>query len=252
MAKKKYELTDEVLKHAGRVLHRIKAVSSFGDVKEGDLGGWVESEDNLSQEGECWLYGESKVYERARVSGDAVLSGEAEALGCALAFENADIYDNALLDNNAKVYGYAKIHGESRIYGGARIYGDADVCDSNVYGYACVTDHAVIEKSTIRFSITVSGHAHITEAVVQRDSDYMVFRNTWSSGRWFTWTRSNNMWNVGCFYGTGKDLTKKAYRDNTLKGQCYESVVKLVDKIDYLLKPNKTWYDRLMYFIRKL
>lgn len=88
MAKKKYELTDEVLKHAGRVLHRIKAVSSFGDVKEGDLGGWVESEDNLSQEGECWLYGESKVYERARVSGDAVLSGEAEALGCALAFEN--------------------------------------------------------------------------------------------------------------------------------------------------------------------
>ena len=46
---KKYELTDETMEWEGHTLHRIKALRDFNDVKAGDLGGWVESEDNLSQ-----------------------------------------------------------------------------------------------------------------------------------------------------------------------------------------------------------
>ena len=42
---KKYELTTECKEFLGRKLYRIKALTSFSDVKEGDLGGWIEKEE---------------------------------------------------------------------------------------------------------------------------------------------------------------------------------------------------------------
>ena len=62
-------------------------------------------------------------------------------------------------------------------------------------------------------------------------SDYIVFKNWWSSGRYFTWTRSNGMWSVGCFYGTGEELIKKAYNDSDESGREYERIVKYVESI---------------------
>ena len=47
----KYELTDN--KKNG--LTQIRALRDFGAVKAGDLGGWIESEKNLSQGGDCWV-----------------------------------------------------------------------------------------------------------------------------------------------------------------------------------------------------
>ena len=63
------------------------------------------------------------------------------------------------------------------------------------------------------------------------NADYIVFKNWWSSGRYFTWTRSNNMWKVGCFYGTVEELIKKAYADSEKSGREYERVVKYVESI---------------------
>lgn len=67
----KYELTDEIIELGGRTLYRIKALKDFGDVKAGDLGGYVESEDNLSHEGTCWIYHNAKVYDNVRVANNA-------------------------------------------------------------------------------------------------------------------------------------------------------------------------------------
>ena len=61
--------------------------------------------------------------------------------------------------------------------------------------------------------------------------DYIVFKNFWSSGRYFTWTRSNNKWKVGCFYGTGDELISNAYEDSPKSGREYERVVKYVERI---------------------
>ncbi|HEL0000093.1 TPA: hypothetical protein TT571_001301 [Streptococcus equi subsp. zooepidemicus] len=36
------------------------------------------------------------------------------------------------------------------------------------------------------------------------------------------------MWSVGCFYGTGQELVKKAYEDSEKSGKCYEAYVNLV------------------------
>ena len=60
---------------------------------------------------------------------------------------------------------------------------------------------------------------------------YITFKNFWSSGRHFTWTRSNNTWSVGCFYGTGDELIKKAYKDSKKSGREYERVVRYVESI---------------------
>lgn len=72
----------------------------------------------------------------------------------------------------------------------------------------------------------IFGNAKVHDAV-----DYIVFKNFWSSGRYFTWTRSNNKWSVGCFYGTGEKLINKAYNDSEKSGREYEKVVRYVESI---------------------
>ena len=68
---KKYELTSECKIFLGRKLFRIKALISFGDVSEGDIGGYIEKEDNLAQDGDAWVSGDAEVYGDARVYGNA-------------------------------------------------------------------------------------------------------------------------------------------------------------------------------------
>lgn len=57
---KKYKLTEETMCFDGVTLHRIQALKDFGNVDAGELGGWVESEKNLSQSGDCWIAKEQK------------------------------------------------------------------------------------------------------------------------------------------------------------------------------------------------
>ena len=75
---KKFELTTDTKMHFGRKLFRIKALVSFGDVKEGTLGGYVEKEENLDHEGNAWVSGNACVYGDARVSGNACVYGNAD------------------------------------------------------------------------------------------------------------------------------------------------------------------------------
>jgi len=60
----KYKLT-KTKEAFGITLYRIKALKDFGDVKKGDLGGWIEKEENLSQENFCWVSGDARVFGNA-------------------------------------------------------------------------------------------------------------------------------------------------------------------------------------------
>ena len=75
---KKYRLTEETTKVGNRTLYRIQALRDFGNVTKGDIGGYIESEKNLSQDGNAWVYGNARVYGDARVSGNAQVSGDAD------------------------------------------------------------------------------------------------------------------------------------------------------------------------------
>ena len=219
---KKYKLTDETINLNGATLYRIEALKDFGEIKKGDKGGFIESENNLAHEGDAWVsdnahvYGDACVFDNARVYNNAFVSGYTQV------YDNARVYGNAWLYDNTRVCGYAWVADN------ARVYGDANVCDdSSVFGSACVYDNAHVYGDAL-----VRGYACVCgDAEISNKSDYIVFQNWWSSGRYFTWTRSNNMWSVGCFYGTGEELIKKAYKDSELSGREYERIVKYVEKI---------------------
>ena len=66
----KYKLTNTKTVN-GITLYQIQALKDFSNVKKGDLGGWIQSEKNLSKKGDCWVYGEAWVYGKAKVSGNA-------------------------------------------------------------------------------------------------------------------------------------------------------------------------------------
>ena len=83
---KKFELTSESIMKFGRTLYRIRALVAFGDVKEGELGGFLEKEENLDQSGNAWVSGNARVYGDARVSGNAWVSGDAWVYGDAQVF----------------------------------------------------------------------------------------------------------------------------------------------------------------------
>lgn len=68
---KKYKLTEETINVDDVTLYRIEALKDFGDIQKGDKGGFIEKEDNLSQEGDCWVYDAGKVYGKAYVHNDA-------------------------------------------------------------------------------------------------------------------------------------------------------------------------------------
>ena len=94
--------------------------------------------------------------------------------------------------------------------------------ESNLSGNAWVSGNAKVSDNA-----EVSGNAE-----VKSSEDYCVYKNTWSSFRWFTYTRSNKMWSVGCFHGTGAELIAKAYKDSEKSGKCYEAIVKAQEAIE--------------------
>ena len=83
---KKFEFTEEIktisLLFRTATLHRIRAVEEFGLVKVGDLGGWIEKEENLSHEGKAWVRGDAKVFGNVLVRGNAEVYDECAGLSC--------------------------------------------------------------------------------------------------------------------------------------------------------------------------
>lgn len=99
----------------GDPLFRIIALKDFADVRKGDLGGFVSTSDNLSQEGNCWVYGNARVFQHAKVSGDARITGNT------LIYGYAQITGKVLIHGNVQVFGDAKLTGAIRLWGNALV-----------------------------------------------------------------------------------------------------------------------------------
>jgi hypothetical protein len=108
----KFEFTGEVKVFHGFELKRIRACVTFGDVRAGELGGWIKSEKNLSATGNSWVYGNAKVY------GDA------------------EVYGNAKVYGDAEVYGGAEVYGNAKVYGGAEVLGECSKTPVFIAGLA--------------------------------------------------------------------------------------------------------------------
>jgi len=171
MASNKYEFVenDELIIN-NIVLKRIRALieipaNSFCDsVSPGELGGYIQSESNLSNDKNdtAWVYDTAIVYENAKVFSNARIFEDAHVFGSAKVFGNAIIYggvkiycsaqvfENACINTNAMVYGNAMIHGNaevsenSKIFGNAEVYGKSEVCYLKLSGNSVFKDNLLI------------------------------------------------------------------------------------------------------------
>jgi carbonic anhydrase/acetyltransferase-like protein (isoleucine patch superfamily) len=155
---KKYELTNETIEINGVKLYRIHALRFVKVANRGELGGFIEKEENLSHDGDCWVFGNACVYGDARIFGNAMVYDNAQVYGNAMVFDNAMIYDNAQVyghalvaddasvSENAHVYGHASIYGDAKIYGNAHVYGNAFITGTaEVYGNAHVCGETALD-----------------------------------------------------------------------------------------------------------
>jgi len=210
----KYELTEEKRIVGDIALYRIRALKDFGDVKAGDLGGWIGSERNLSQNGDAWVSGNAQVFGNAWVSENARVSGDAQVCGKARVFGNAWVFGDAWVFGNTWVFGNAWVSGNARVCGNAQVFGDARVC-----GNAQVSGNA-----------WVSGNARLRQT-----SDYLTIGPIGSreSFTTFYWTENGISVSCGCFTGKLDEFAAKVdetHGDNRY-GKAYKAAIEAVKQI---------------------
>ena len=160
MLNKKYILTDNKIEYMGRTLYQIKRVS------DNLLGGYIESEKNLSQdEGECFVYdngrvygngivsGDSRVYDNGRVFGNGVVFGNGAVFGNGVVYGNGRVYDNGEVFGNGVVFGDGVVYGNGAVFGDGRVFGNGVVCDNGrVFGDSILTSkifNCILNKDSI-------------------------------------------------------------------------------------------------------
>ena len=173
----KYEIS-EITHPRYPWLHRVRALWGFrSDVRPGDLGGYVQSEENLSQEDVCWIFDDAIACEGSFVDQQATLSGNAVARGSALISGVAMVRNNAVIDDHAIVMAglirdYAHVAGNAEVIarastgvwphieGHASVYGD--VCGGVIVkGTAVILPSVTIDNPTQDFFVVEQGKVSV-------------------------------------------------------------------------------------------
>lgn len=182
----KYEIT-EIAHEKYPFLHRIRALRDVGSaVKAGDLGGFVESEDNLSfgRGDDAWIFDDAIACNDAHVDKGSYLRGNAIACGQAYVSRGTllagharaedDAYiRGAILTDHARASGFAVIvhnqdtggvpmlSGRSAVYG--RVSGDV-----RLTGSALVISGEEIQNDTLDM-LVISGQGRSVIRDASRD-----------------------------------------------------------------------------------
>lgn len=154
---RKYKLLkDDTINLNDKTLYRIQALRSFSEltirmpsnklksfyqIKEGDLGGYIENECNLSHDGECWVMDSALVYDYARVYGNAVVADNARVYGYAKVYDYTRISMNGVICGKVRLFGNTQVYDNAKIYdnvmvGGRSIIHDDIVLCGDVYVYS--------------------------------------------------------------------------------------------------------------------
>ena len=217
---KKYELIKESKAiFIGREIYRIRALRDFGNVKAGDVGGWVCSENNLSQEGDCWICDNAKCLDDARILDNAKMFDNAEM------YDNSRMYDNTRMLDNAEIYGNAKMYDNSRMSGNARMYGNAKMYDnSRMYVKAIMCDNAKMYDDAVMYDYTILDKNKILYGSINK-SYKKIFQHH-CERRLLTaiLTEENEiLYSVGCQIGmTKEEFIDRIYNDCGVMGKGLE------------------------------
>lgn len=209
--------------------------------------------DNARIKDEALVYGNSTVYNDAFVSGESEVYDNSKVFEKARIWENAEIFGNAMIFGSAEIKDFAVINAFAKVYGNAvvsdysSVSGDAIVYDNaGIFDRAFVVDHTTVsENAVIKNDVIIADYVNICGDVqligdlyfsgnttISSMHDYIVFKNNWSSGRYFMYIKPTKLWIVGCFTGTSDELVEKAYKDGENIGKHYEAYVKLVEQLE--------------------
>lgn len=245
MTNKKYELTDESIEWSGVTLRRIRALRDFGNVEQGELGGFVQSEANLSHYGDSWVYSDAKVFEHARVIENGKVFYNAEVSGKAIISKNsrvdykarvtgkAILTDFAHVDDNATVCGRAIIKELAKISADAWIGGNAVVSKhSCVSGNAYVSHSAEIAVATPESFLKTTAFIH-GDALISAPNDVLVISPIGQYNDILTAYRSKRggiAVNIGRCDGTLDEFTRKFLdeNNNNLYLEQYKSTIAFI------------------------
>lgn len=125
------------------ILHKIAYTEEFKKhiLDKYDIaleGGWLESEENLSQDGDCFVKDDARVYGYAHVKDSAIVFGNAKIFGNAIVYGNAWVYGDAIVYGDAYVYEDASVFGSASVHGDARICGNAQI-NQSVTCFCCIS-----------------------------------------------------------------------------------------------------------------
>ena len=147
----KYEiLMDEenTIEFEGRVLHRIRALKNFNDVKTGDIGGFIQTEYNLSQEGNCWIYDNAMCMDNAKCTDDSKMFDRSCMCGNSRMYDNSEMYDNSRMYNNAMMRDNSKMYNNAMMCDNSKMYNNSKMCDnSSLYGNAKISDNTILKNN---------------------------------------------------------------------------------------------------------
>lgn len=239
---KKYELIKEdKIDICDAILYRIKALKDFNDVEAGDYGGYIEKEENLSHDGNAWVYndaevyGDARVYDNAKVYNGAKVYDNAEVYGDAGIYDNAEIYENAKVYDNAEICDDAWVYGDAEVHGNARVYCNAWVSDDAiVYGNAEVYDNVTLcGDAEVYNNAKVCGDAKVFgDAEIKTSNDYIMISNMGSRLNIITFAKSKNnniLVKAECFEGyidEFENVIKEFHSDNEY-AQAYNLTIQL-------------------------
>lgn len=166
----KYQITD-IAHEKYPFLYRIRALRDIGDkVKAGDLGGFVESCHNLSDEDDAsWIFDDAIVAGAAFVDQDARLFGKAVACG------SAYVSQGAAMSAEARAEDYAYIRGAG-LCGHARASGHSMILDSPDTGQAPILSENCTVYGTVMGDVHIMGDTVVLcdERVTNETLDTLV------------------------------------------------------------------------------
>ena len=148
MTNQKYEITG-IAHEKYPFLHRIRALRDIGDkVKAGDLGGFVEREENLSFEpgDDAWIFDDAIAAGEGCVDKGSRLFGEAIVCGNAYLTENGSMSAHARAEGDAYIRG-AALCGHARATGASTILNPPGETDLPILSEHCTVYGTVQEMS---------------------------------------------------------------------------------------------------------
>lgn len=171
---KKYEILQNFKTTiAGREVYKIRALRDVGTVPAGTLGGYVESEKNLSQKGNCWIADSAIACGDSRVSGNALLLDQAKL------FDKATVMDEAVVGGQSELHEFASVEGHAQVFDRTMMRDYSNVRDNAVINngrivlksYAVVADNAVVEgKTRLENFAKIEGQANVKHTVLNERS----------------------------------------------------------------------------------